>query len=277
MSKINSPIIVSILAFNLIAALSGCGTAAESPTGTASNGAEETSAPVEGETETQEEEAPAYVDDDFVKAVGAGLEARWKITDQYEDGEVTAQVMDDALKKELEAVESFEGGNFENPDLATAADEYIAAVKSSKGSDWSAYNTSWMTAYNQRVGAMYKINEIAPIPVSEKNQGTLDELLAAGEESNVVDGFLNEVVFEKDDPEYDDQTYLTYSAVLENDSDLTFYYFSFDINLLDADGVVVDTQTAYTDNWEPGTKHRFEFSTDAKFETIEVHSAEWGR
>ena len=263
-----------VMAFALIASLAGCSSSAQPAPETPSE-TEEVDASAGEDAEAQEEEAPAYVDEEFVKAVAQCLDARGKQTDSLASDEYTSEVMDDAIKTELDAVEAYEGGLFEDPDLASAADEYIAALKASKGTDYTAYNNSWTTAYNQRVAALYKINEISPIEVSEDHKSTLNDLLATGEESTVAQGFLDTAVFEKEEPEYEGETFFTYSAVLENDSDINFYYFSFNINLLDADGVVVETQVASTDNWAPGTKHRFEFMTDAKFETIEVYSASW--
>ena len=65
------------------------------------------------------------------------------------------------------------------------------------------------------------------------------------------------------------------TLTVENTTDNTFEYFNFNISLVDKDGVVVETQNAYTENWKPGDKHRFEFSTDKEFDKIEVETAEW--
>lgn len=43
----------------------------------------------------------------------------------------------------------------------------------------------------------------------------------------------------------------------------------------DSDGVVTDTYIASTNDWAPGTKHTFEFSTDAGVSSIDVTSCEW--
>ena len=43
----------------------------------------------------------------------------------------------------------------------------------------------------------------------------------------------------------------------------------------DSGGVVTDTYIASTNDWAPGTKHTFEFSTDAGVSSIDVTSCEW--
>ena len=69
--------------------------------------------------------------------------------------------------------------------------------------------------------------------------------------------------------------YKTYSAVVKNTTSDDFNYFAFNINLNDKDGVTVETTTASTDNWEAGTKHRFEFGTEKSFKSIEIKSCTW--
>lgn len=66
--------------------------------------------------------------------------------------------------------------------------------------------------------------------------------------------------------------YSYYEAVIENITDKTFEYFSIDINLLDVDGVIIESNYCSVNNFEPGKKAKIEFSTDAKFEKYELTS-----
>jgi len=54
---------------------------------------------------------------------------------------------------------------------------------------------------------------------------------------------------------------------VKNTTSDDFNYFAFNININDKDGVTVETTTASTDNWEAGTKHRFEFETEKSFKS----------
>ena len=61
-----------------------------------------------------------------------------------------------------------------------------------------------------------------------------------------------------------------YEAVIENITDKTFETFNVDINLLDADGIILETAYAWVENFAPGKKAKLEFSTDTAFESYEI-------
>ncbi|MFZ2756278.1 MAG: FxLYD domain-containing protein [Atopobiaceae bacterium] len=124
--------------------------------------------------------------------------------------------------------------------------------------------------------ALYNINEASAISVASSEQSNLDDVLTDGKTANTVTGLMNSASFTQEESE-NSGTYKTYSAVVENTSDITFSYFSMNISLEDADGVVVDTQTTSTQSWDPGSKHRFQFSTNAEFTKIDVASTSWAQ
>lgn len=218
-----------------------------------------------------------YADEDFTAAVAKALEARWKITDKFDSNpfELGATDMDEALKAELAPVAEYKDAKFKNQDLAEAASAYVEALEGSHGKDFADQNDSWSSAYSHRVSALHKINEISEIKVPDKYKENLSDVLNDGEAAAVAQDLQNVTVFEKQDPKDEYDTYPTYAAVVENKSELNFSYFEFDINLVDKDGVVVETQTASTENWAGGTKHRFEFMSDANFDHIEICGASW--
>ena len=218
-----------------------------------------------------------YADEDFMAAITQGLEARWKITNKFESNplELGAEDMDKALKAELAPVAEFKDAKFKNQDLAEAAVLYVEALEGLHGKDFADENTTWQSAYSCRVSALHKINEISKIKVSDTYKENLSEILSDGEAASVAQDLQDAVVFEKQEPKDEYDTHPTYAAVVENKSELNFSYFEFDINLVDKDGVVVETQTAFTENWAAGTKHRFEFMSDASFDHIEIFGAAW--
>ena len=61
-----------------------------------------------------------------------------------------------------------------------------------------------------------------------------------------------------------------YEAVIENITDKTFETFNVDINLLDADGIILETAYAWVENFAPGKKAKLEFSTDTAFVSYEI-------
>ena len=90
---------------------------------------------------------------------------------------------------------------------------------------------------------------------TEENQGKIDEL-------------LNSFGFEETNNNYG---YKTYNAIVENTTGIDFDIFSININLLDEDGVLVETVYASFNNWSNGVKAKFEFETDKDFSSTEVH------
>lgn len=254
--------------------LAGC----SSDQDTASGGAEQSEEATTAQSEEATDEAsgePEFIDDEFVAAIGPALEARWAITDQEPDDVVSADLTAQGVQAELDGVEAYKDGNFENEDLAQYAKLYIEALENSDANDYVEANERWVQNYNQRVISLYQINEISPITVSEEKQTTLSQLLSDGKDALAASELMENVEFTAEDPEYEGQTYLTYTAVVENTTDTNFAYFFYDLNLVDADGVVVETLTAETDNWAPGTKHSFEFSTDKQFDHVEIVTANW--
>ena len=72
-----------------------------------------------------------------------------------------------------------------------------------------------------------------------------------------------------------DYGYKPYSAVAKNTSGLNFSYFNLNINLLDKDGVIIESTSASVNNFSEGAKARFEFSTDKSFKKIDIKTIEW--
>ena len=215
-------------------------------------------------------------DEQFVEAVGKGLEARWAITDSTEE-RLTTELMNQAINKERDAVKEFYEADFENEELGENARAYIDILEETKGED---YNSSsglerWSRNRNMRCAALYNINGIKEIPVSQNKQSNLDELLNDGKTAAAALDLMEKADFVKQEPEYSGQSYIEYKAIVENSSDVNFSSFTYQINLVDQDGVVVESITASTSDWAAGTKHAFEFMTDKKFEKIELSSCWW--
>lgn len=219
-----------------------------------------------------------YADQGFVEAVADGLQSRWEITDSIESrGEtLTEEDMTKAIQSELDAVSDYSDVTFKDDELGEYADQYIDALSNMDAEDYFEMNEKWSFAYSQRTAALFGINNISPIPVEEEDQDTLDALLSDGEAALEAQKIIASANFVQEEPEFEGETYHTYSTVIENQSSVTFSFFQLDISLVDQDGVVVDTQIAYTDNWAPGGKHRFEFMSDAEFSEIRVETASWG-
>ena len=63
----------------------------------------------------------------------------------------------------------------------------------------------------------------------------------------------------------DDYGWCEYRTIVKNTTKTKFKDFSVNVKLFNKDGVVVETLSDSTQNWEPNSKVQFTFSTDKKF------------
>ena len=221
------------------------------------------------------------VDESFISAAAKGLQARWDISDkQDEEGTAsTAETFTACIDAELNAISEFKEAEFEDETLGNLAKEYIEILEKSKELTANYYDKNYATfdseytPLNQRRSQIIKtFSEDYQLPIDDDHTDTLNTFIADANLTTAVQDLISSTTFEMTE---DDYGWKKYQAVVENTTEKTFDSFTFDINLVDKDGVVVETQNAYTENWKPGDKHRFEFSTDAEFDKIEIEKAEW--
>lgn len=219
-------------------------------------------------------------DDKFMIALAKGLEARWELTDKADNNKDAVDTKADwegFFNAEYDQIKSYKDAEFEDADLGKWAKTYINSIEESIDCLQYFGSNQWDTkyyngAYQKRVEALYKINSIRKIEVSEESEGSLTELITNGEVSNMASKLLKSVKFEKTEEEYG---WKTYQAVCENTSSANFDYFSFSVGLIDKDGVTLTTEEAMVNKWSSGEKVRFEFSTDEEFEKMELKYASW--
>ena len=222
----------------------------------------------------------ASVEESFVKDAAKGLQARWDISDQSDTAGVTdGKSFVACVDAELDAISKYKDSEFEDEALGKLAVEYIELLEKSKSlasdyydKNYETFNSEY-TPLNQRRSQIIKtLSEDYQLPIDEDHKDTLNTFIADANLNTAVQDIISSTSFEKTE---DDYGWKKYEATVENTTDKTFESFWFDISLLDKDGVVVETQSAHTENWKPGDKHRFEFSTDAKFDKMEIENAEW--
>ena len=219
------------------------------------------------------------VDEKFVESLTIGLESRWKLTEAKDKTGENALKSDweNYFNAELEQIAIYENESFDNKDLEKWAKKYIDSIKESI-EVLAYYGTNQWTSkysngvYHDRSIALYNIHEIVPIPVSDKNQTNLLNIISNGEVVSTIRPLMKKVKFEEVENSYG---WKTYQAVVKNTTSQTFTYFTFDIDLIDEDGVTISTESTWVDNWNPDEKIRFEFSTDEDFAEMKIGSASW--
>lgn len=218
-------------------------------------------------------------DDDFISALKSGLTARWNYADTNTDEEKMA--LEKATNLELEKIAEYKNLPFENTNLQEKAISYINElnnsldVLSSYGAD--AFNADWSAHKDRRKKLITEINDIYPLEFDEKYQSTLNEFLSRGQEvageekkAEAAEQLAQNLVFEQIEPDYPDATYISYEGIAENTSEYDFDSFNVIIDLIDEDGVTLDTCYCYINGWTAGKRVKVDFMTDAQFKTMEV-------
>ena len=230
-----------------------------------------------------------YADEDFMKDLAAGLEARWSIEEpeQYTEGDDThKEFYTKLVDAEYDKVTPYLDKKFKDSTLQQKAINYINMIKQQKEAlkylqvDYDKYSKLWEEAYNERSKLIVDFVKNYGLTVSDEYKSDLDNFEVNAQEvkdketkDNQVNEIMNNMNFKKNkSSSYD---WKEYDAIVENTSDIDFDSFMVNVNLLDKEGVIVESTTVYVNNWKKGTKTKFTFSTDKEFDKISVEKADW--
>lgn len=242
------------------------------------------------------EEKPQFADQAFVESMSKGLQSRWKLNnedakkDGYENiadnSEENREMMVQYIETELNNIEKYKDERFEDSSLQELAIKYINLLKKHKEIcsyitvDYDKYSEEFEPIYNERSEIMEEMVNNYGLEVDEEYQNTLDEFLTNSKlvkEKNANDEAISEMIkainFERTPDDGSD--FKTYQATVENTTEIDFKTFGIVINLVDKDGVIVDTDYESVQNFAKGAKARFEFMTDEAFETTEITLDWW--
>lgn len=220
------------------------------------------------------------VDESFIDDFKSGLMARW---DEAEDNTAdSTEEFNKLLDAELNEIKKYKDETFENKELGESAKAYINNLEDTKNitkyvnTDYSKFYEQYQDYSQIRAEAMYDINKIQKIKFDSKSdQDIFDSMLEEGELVKEVRNIMSNTQFTlaKNDNEYD--TSATYEAIVENTTNTDFDNFYFDIAVKDEQGVIIDTESAYTENWRKGEKHKFDFWLNKPAYSIEITRCNW--
>lgn len=241
-------------------------------------------------TEKSEEETK-YADEQFIKDMSKGLQARWDLNEKdekkegYDKIELQSQEYKDMMlsyiQKELDYTEKYTDEKFKDSKLQEYAVKYINLLKQHKDicqyipvDYYGKYLDEFNPIYDERSKIIEDLVENYNLTVDKKHQDTLDEFKTnsqlvkdqdAMEES--VKNMLADIQFTEVSNE---DGWKTYQGVVENTTGKDISTLNVDINLKNADGVIVETTYDDVSNFTKGAKAQFEFYTDKDFATTEV-------
>ena len=240
---------------------------------------------------TKEEPVIEYKDNDFVKDLAEGWQERFDYECQAADAdsaEEQQKLMINGCEAELSHVEKYSNEEFKKQGLKALMDEYIGCIKDGKAAiqyyraDNEKYLSLAQTVNNDRRRILTRLVNDYGMTVDEEYKDAFAEFLTNAEISgiyskkqNEVDDFVEKIKFEKEPNEYYGEKYHTYSAKVKNTTDINFEKIDIKVKLYDTEGVVVGTENIYLENYKSDSTEKMEFSTDAKFEKIEVSCDSW--
>lgn len=222
-------------------------------------------------------EDKAY-DKDFLKDLKQGLMSRWDMAvnvglDSKESGEKL-------VNAELNKIEKYLTMKFENTNLQEKAIGYINLLKKQKEAlgyydiDAMKYSELWDEALADRsTYIMEFINEYG-VEFPDKYKEQVEEFTVRAktvEENEALNTQIEEIKKSIEFKKVEQSgSYAYYEAIVENTTEKTFDTFSVEINLLDSDDVIIESNYASVNNWAPGKKAKLEFMSDANFESYEI-------
>lgn len=268
------PIILICCVFALALGLVACG-------GTSSN-----SASSSGTASTVA--APQDPDTEFMPALAAGLEDRWKYSDQTKDQELTVDKRKQLAQSELDHIAAFKGANFMDAELGKLAERYIAAVEDSIAclsvidTDYIAFAQRWSDSYKERSLVIKELADKYGFKVSDEYQSSLNQVIddaKVTEAEKVVPDDIrkaaNEEIpvmlagaFQKGDGG-------VYRATVANPTRANFDYYNFTVCLLDSRGGLIEQIPLGIENWASGAEASFEFTSTKEFASIGVINGAW--
>ena len=212
-------------------------------------------------------------DGKFIRALSEGLQKRWAYSDENEDMVSEDELYKEATSLELESVESFENETFNDSTLGDDAREYISQLNAGLKAvtyylnDYTTFLTQWQDAYNERTILIKTFVDNYGLSVDEKYQDYLDNLtsnagavLSAREDEESLSSDLQKTIdsIQFGTTNTGDSEYPFYDSFITvtNQTQKTFSYFYFDVNVKDTSGNIIET--VQTDdapgNWAPGSQ-----------------------
>ena len=200
----------------------------------------------------EKKEEIQYADDQFIKDMSKGLQARWTLNEQDENKEGYDQIdvqsseykdmMLSYVQAELDCIEKYKDEKFKDSQLQEKAISYINLLTKHKEvcdyipvDYYGKYLDEFQSIYNERSKIIEDMANNYGLTVEEKYQSNLDEFktnsqLVQEQDAlqNSITNMLNNIQFQ----EVNDDGYgwKTYQAVVENTSGKDFSEFSVNIN-----------------------------------------------
>ena len=229
-----------------------------------------------GCNESEKAEKTKSNDQVFVEEFSKAINKRWTKQDKLEktiakDDDYTEEEYNEEnakiLEEELKTIEKYLV-NVEDKELKELGSQYVEGAKLQiemfKTTDWELEDKYGEESAQLRKPALIALVDEYDLVINEeheqnykdfKEQATI--INKENEAEQYADKLAQEISFEKTVDEYDD---VTYTAIVENGSDLEFDSILYDVQFKDSEGIVVGNDIIALENFTPGTKQKVKLS-----------------
>ncbi len=250
--------------------------------------------------ENSSEEEASYADEDFIADVGKGLEVRWSLMEEDQEGEAYAFVSEETpeyrdrlltyIDAELEYDEKYADAdlNFREEDLKELAAQYVDTLLKHREAcadivdDFASYYEVYTDVLNEKSRILTRLVTMYDLAVNEQYEDYLNSYRThetiVDEEEGVRDEVLalaDGIDFEALDDEAGEDGVIC-RAVVENTTRIDFLNIGILINLLDEEDTIVDSQYAFVEYFRRGAETQLRFTTDKDFVSYDITIDYWG-
>ena len=218
--------------------------------------------------QSEKAEEKVSPDDVFVEEFSKAINKRWTEQDKMKETEEDEKYYTknvEILEKELETIEK-SLANVEGKELKELGNQYVEGAKLQiemfKTNDWDLQMEYSEKSERLRKPALIELVEEYNVIIEDEFLQTYKDFKAQAtvinkenEANSYAEKLRQEIVFEKTTDESGD---LMYTAIIENTSDFEFESLDYDVQYKDSDGIVVDNDNIYLENFKPGTKQKIE-------------------
>lgn len=222
------------------------------------------------QSEKAEEKEEITPDDVFIEEFSKAINKRWAEQDKLEESEediIYYEKNVEIIGKELEIIEK-SLANVEDKELKELGNQYVEGanfqIEMFKTNDWDLQWEYSEKSEQLRKPALIKLVDEYNVIIEDEFQQTYKDfkekatvINIENDATNFAEKLVQEIVFEKTTDEYGDHTY---TAIVENTSDIEFESLHYDVQLEDSDGIVVGNDYIFLENFTPGTKHKVELA-----------------
>ncbi len=215
-------------------------------------------------------------DDVFVEEFGKAINKRWTEQDKLDDSLSKEENYDEneyvernveILEAEIATIEK-NLANVEDKELKKLGEQYVEGAKLQiemfKTTDWELEAQYSEESSKLRKPALITLVDEYNMKIDEEHQQMYKDFK---EQVNVInkenaankyaEQLALEITFERTIDEFSN---ITYTSIVENTSDIEFDSLQYDVQYLDSEGIVVDNDYIYFENFTPGTKQKVELT-----------------